>query len=177
MAVLDTGPTADPCVLAGSRAVTGFWNDMGFREPPHIPPKRDSTLVMSATGRYAMQQIFQRGSPGIGACPLSLRWTRTFQRKGAMEALGGEPDFLRGSLNLRRQGAQIPLRVNRVGRNILSAVDLRADPSRGASKCPEASASFSHLVQKIPNMSDGGLHLPYTPDGLYRSETTLTFAA
>ena len=48
-------------------------------------------------------------------------------RSRAMEALGGQLDFLRGSLNLRRQGEQIPLRVNRVGHHILSAVDLRKD--------------------------------------------------
>ena len=98
-------------------------------------------------------------------------------REGVMEALGGKSNFLRGSLNLPRQGAQKRLGVNRVGRYILSVVDFRKDPSRSASRCPEASASLFHLVQKCPDLSDRDLHLPYTPDGLYRFETPPTFAA
>ena len=87
-----------------------------------------------------------------------------------MEALGGQLDFLRGSLNL-------PLRVNRVGHYILGAVDFRKDQSRNAPKYPEASASFTCVAYKYPNLSSGGPHLPYTPDGLYSFETPLTFAA
>ena len=34
-----------------------------------------------------------------------------------------------------------------------------------------------HLVQKFPDVSDGGLHLPDAPDGLRQFETPLTFAA
>ena len=45
------------------------------------------------------------------------------------------------------------------------------------SKCPAASASFLLLVHKFPDLPDGGLHLPDTPDGLCRFETPLTFAA
>ena len=76
----------------------------------------------------------------------------------------------------RRRGAQIPLRVNRVGHYILSVVDFRRDPSRIAPECPEASASFLHFVHERPDVSDGGLHLLNTPDGLYRCETPPTFA-
>ena len=57
-------------------------------------------------------------------------------RKGAMEALGGQLDFLRGSLVLRRQGVEIPLAVNRAGHYILSVVELRKDPS-GSLPCRE----------------------------------------
>ena len=96
-------------------------------------------------------------------------------RKGAMEAPGWRLDFLRGPLTLRRQGVQIPLRMNRVGRDILSAVDSRGDPSGRAPKRPEAAASFFRLVQKFPDLSDGGLHLSYMPGGLYRFETPLAF--
>ena len=85
--------------------------------------------------------------------------------------------FFRGSTNLRRKGVRIPLWVNRAGRYILSLVDFCKDPSRRLSRCPEASASFFHLVQKFPDLSAGRPHLPYTPDGPYRLETPLTFAA
>ena len=67
-------------------------------------------------------------------------------RRGALEALGGQLEFLRGSLVLRRQGVKIPLMVNRV--------DFRKDPSKSASRCPEASASFFHIVQEAPDLSD-----------------------
>ena len=89
-------------------------------------------------------------------------------RKGAMEAIGGQLDFLHGSFNLRRRGAQIPPRVNRAGRCILSEVDFRRGPSWRASNCPEASASSLPLARKFPDLPDGGLHLPCAPDGLYR---------
>ena len=62
--------------------------------------------------------------------------------KGAMEALGGQVDFLRGSSNFHWQGVQIPQRVNRARQYILSVVGFRKDPSTSAPKCPEASASF-----------------------------------
>ena len=97
-------------------------------------------------------------------------------RKGAMEAPGGQLDFLYGSLNLDRQGEQIPLRANRAGHCILIVVDFCGDPSRIA-PCPEASASFFASVQKAPDLLDGGLHLPYTPDGLYHVGPPLAFAA
>ena len=71
---------------------------------------------------------------------------------------------------------KIPLRANRVGHDILSTVDFRRDPSRSL-PCPEASASFFHIVQRAADLSDGGLHLPYTQDGPYHFEPPLTFAA
>ena len=64
-----------------------------------------------------------------------------------------------------------------MGHYILNVVDFREDPSRSVSICPEASASFSYLAHKCPDLSDGRLHLPYTPDGLYRFETPRKFAA
>ena len=41
--------------------------------------------------------------------------TPALLREGAMEALGGQLDTSRGVLALRRQGATIPLPVNRMG--------------------------------------------------------------
>ena len=67
--------------------------------------------------------------------------------------------------------------MNSVGHHILSVVEIREDPPRCVSACPDVSASFSYLVHRCPDLADGGLHLPYTPDGLYRFETPRTFAA
>ena len=78
-------------------------------------------------------------------------------RKGAMESPAGQLDFLHGPLNLHRRLAQKPLGGNRVGHYILSVVDFREDPSRSLPR-PEVSASFLTIVQKAPDLSDGGLH-------------------
>ena len=71
----------------------------------------------------------------------------------------------------------MPLRANTAGHYILSAVDFKMDPTRSVSKCPEVSASFPFLVHAVPDSSEGGPHLPYTPDGLYRLETPRASAA
>ena len=81
-------------------------------------------------------------------------------RKGFMEALGGQLDFSRGSLNLRRQRVRTPPRVNRAGQYILSVVDFRKGQSGSATKCPRASVSVLQLAQKSPDMLDRGLHSP-----------------
>ena len=70
----------------------------------------------------------------------------------------------------------MPLRGNRAGQYILSAVDFRKGPSRNAPKCPEASAPFACLASKYPDLSGGGRHLPYIPVGFFRFETPHTFA-
>ena len=72
-AVLDTGAPANPVCsswLARQNRILG--------RPIH--PKQDSALVMDAWGRYAMRQMFQWGSLGIGACSLCLCWMGAFQR-------------------------------------------------------------------------------------------------
>ena len=56
-------------------------------------------------------------------------------------------------------------------------VDFRKDPSERAPKCSEAPTSFPHSVCDFSGVSDGGLHLLYTPGGLYRFETPPTLAA
>ena len=45
-------------------------------------------------------------------------------REGVMEALSGQPGLSRYALALRKQGAAIPARANRMGRYILSVVDF-----------------------------------------------------
>ena len=94
-----------------------------------------------------------------------------------MEAFGGQLDFASGSLNLRRQGLQVPLRAYRAGHYILSVVDFRRGPSRITPTCQKVSVSFLHLVHDYPDLSYGGPRLPYTPDALSRFETPVAFAA
>ena len=54
-----------------------------------------------------------------------------------------------------------------MGHYFLFAVDFGKDPSRSLSS-PEVSASFWIVVQKAPDLPNGGLHLPYAGYGLYR---------
>ena len=61
-------------------------------------------------------------------------------RDGDLEALRVQWDFLRGSLNLRRQGEQITVGLDRARRYILSVVDFRRGSSRSASASPEEPA-------------------------------------
>ena len=50
-------------------------------------------------------------------------------RRGALEAPGGQLDSSRDMLTLLKQGVGAPLRVNRMGRDIPSAVDFAKDAS------------------------------------------------
>ena len=52
-----------------------------------------------------------------------------------------------------------------MGRYILSAADFGKDASREV-RGPVASASFFEIVQKAPDLPNGGRHLPYTEAGL-----------
>ena len=99
-------------------------------------------------------------------------------RDGVMESLGGQSEFSRDSLVLVKQGVAIALRVNRVGRYILCVVDFGEDASRQV-RGPAVSASHfgRAFFRKIPNMPNGGLHLPYTEDGLYQFDPPRTFSA
>ena len=81
-------------------------------------------------------------------------------RKGATEAPGGQLDVSRGSLVFRKQGVAIPLRVDMMEHSFLSVVDFDKDPSRRLPS-PVASASFFEIVQKAPDLSNGGLPFPY----------------
>ena len=99
-------------------------------------------------------------------------------RKGALEKLGAQLDFPRDLLTLNNQGVRIPLRLNRIGPYILSAVNFEKDPSRKA-RGPAVSASYYEwvLTNRRPNLSTGGLQLPYKGDGLSQFEPPRTFPA
>ena len=73
-------------------------------------------------------------------------------------------------------GAGIPERVNRALQYIPSVANFRENPSR-SSPCPDGSAPFFHIVQRAPDLSDGGFHLPCTQEGLYHFGPPLSSAA
>ena len=164
--------------LARYRAATGFLR--GIRR---VAPYSSKARFRSGDGRLGEARcaadfsVAAAGNRGKCTAFALDADSPALLRKGAVEARGGQLDFLRGPLILRQRGAQIPPRVNRVGRCILSVADFRKNPSRSLSGCPEASASFCYLVQEAPGLSDGGLHLLYAPGGLYRFEAPLTFTA
>ena len=103
-----------------------------------------------------------------------MRWRRTIQRfcgKGLVGSLGGQLDSLREILTLRKREVDIPLKLNHTGRYATSVVVFGERHSQSA-KGPTFPASFFEwaFAKKRPNLSDGGLHLPYSKDGLYRLE-------
>ena len=99
-------------------------------------------------------------------------------RKGAMEALGGRLASSRDALVLRKQGATMPLRVNRMRRYILTVADFGQDASRKV-RGPAASARNSEwaLISKRLVFPNGGLHLPHSEAGLHRFDPPRTFPA
>ena len=87
-------------------------------------------------------------------------------RKGALVALGGQLDFPRDGLALRKQGVQIPRRMNTTGHYILCVFDFGKDAS-GKVRGPVASASYFVLAstEKRRDLPNGGHQLPYAEDG------------
>ena len=80
--------------------------------------------------------------------------------KGALEALGGQLDFERDILTIRRHGVDIPLSVNGMGHYALSAVAFGTGPSCGDRRPNLAASNFEWaLLEKRPDLSAGGLHL------------------
>ena len=71
-----------------------------------------------------------------------------------MKVLGGQLDFPRDALFLRKQRAPIPLRVNRMEDNILGVVDFGEGASRKV-RGPVFSASYFEwaFVNDRPNLS------------------------
>ena len=90
-------------------------------------------------------------------------------RQSALEAVGGQLDFPIDILTLHRRGVDFLLGVSRMGRRALSVVDF----GKGCSEKrqgPTLSASFYGwaFAKKRPDLSDGGLRLPYGEGDLCR---------
>ena len=78
-------------------------------------------------------------------------------RKGALKALGGQPDFPR----------DVPLKVNNIGRYILSVVAFgEGRSSKTKSPTFRASYSGSAFSEQRPSVSCGGFRVPYAEEGL-----------
>ena len=76
-------------------------------------------------------------------------------------------EFSRDALVPRTPGATIPLQVNKIGHSTLSAVDSGENAS-GNVREPAVSASYFEwaFTNKRSNLSNGGIQLPKTEDGL-----------
>ena len=87
-------------------------------------------------------------------------------RKGALEALGGQLDFAREVLAIRNRGLDIPPKVNDMGHDILSVVAF-GDRPPCVDRGPKLAASYFEwaLLGNLPDLSNGGLHLPSSEDG------------
>ena len=88
-------------------------------------------------------------------------------RKSALEASGAQLDFETDVLSLMRHGAKVPLEVNGMGHYILSAVEFGKGPPC-SDRRPNLAASYFEwsFLDKRPDLSDGGLHLPLVESGL-----------
>ena len=153
--VLDTGATAN--LEKGRRKVSTYTSSARFRfgGGRRGEVRRAADILVGIAGNKGKITAFALGAD----IPALLG-------RGAMGALRGQLDFPRDALALRRRGAAIPLRVNRMGRFTLSAVDFGKGESRKV-RSPVVSASYPGRAsaKKRPNLSNGGLHLPNTNDG------------
>ena len=71
-------------------------------------------------------------------------------------------DFERDILTIREHGVDVLLSANEMGHYIFSAVAI------GKGRDLAASYFEWSLVEKRPDLSDGGLHLPITEGGPFR---------
>ena len=92
-------------------------------------------------------------------------------RTGAVEALGGQLVFSVHLLTLLKQGVDIPLKMSNAGQQVLSLVGYGKGRSESVT-CPTSSATYfgRAFTKKSPNLPNGGLHIPYTEDGLSNFE-------
>ena len=92
-----------------------------------------------------------------------LRWE-------SMGALGGQPGPNRDCATLRKQGVEIPVKLNHLGRYVLSAAASGKDSSKSADGTPFSAFRFGRApLMTRPNSPSGILRLSYEEDGLYRS--------
>ena len=81
------------------------------------------------------------GRRGVSAAFALDAESPAFLRKGALEALGAQLDFEKDVLSLTRHGATAPLKVNEMGRYILSVVEFgRGHPC--SDRRPNLAASY-----------------------------------
>ena len=98
--------------------------------------------------------------------------------KSDSEASWGHKDFASDVLTIRNHGVEIPLKVSELGRNVLSVVSIGEGPPRLV-RGPKLMSAYSERASadKRPDSANGGLHLPLSSGGLYRSGLPQTFSA
>ena len=111
---------------------------------------------MGKLATYSLLQTLKLAFLGAG-----VSWRRIclhFSRKGALEELGGHLDVARDALTIRGRGVDIPLKVNEMGRHVLSVVSLGEGPLR-VDREPKLAASYAEwaLLDKRPDLSDRGI--------------------
>ena len=181
LAALDTGATAD--------SVYCWWLQRQNRLLGKKGRQKVSTCPSSARGRFRDGRLDDvrhaadfpaciSGSQGNFAAFALDADIAELSRKGALEALGGQLDFLRDPLTLRKRGATIPARVDGVGRYLLGAVDFGADASRRVRGLVVLASDFEWtFTSKRPNFSNRQLHVPHAEDGPYQFEPLRAFTA
>ena len=92
-------------------------------------------------------------------------------RKGPLEALGVQLVIFKDALSLLRHGVCVPLGVNAKGHHIVSVIEFGSGPNFAASFCEWS------FLEKRPDLSDGGLHLPLVGSGLIRFVPPQDFSA
>ena len=92
--------------------------------------------------RYASDiKVGTPGSSGAVAAFVLEADVAALLRAGALEALGGQLDSARDALTIRNYGVDILLKVNEMGRYVLSVISPRDGPSC-ADRGPEWAASY-----------------------------------
>ena len=87
-------------------------------------------------------------------------------------------DFARVELTIRGRVADIPLRVNEMGHYVLNVVAFGEGSSR-IDRGPKLAAAYFEwaLLDKRPDLSNGGLRFPFSEGGLFRFEPPRLFPA
>ena len=139
---------------------------------------RDSDLEMEELVRSSTHRILKSALRVARAHLRLLCWARAHLRilipallcKGALLCRGAL-DFEKDALSLMRREVRAPLRVNAMGHYIVSAVEF----GRG----PDVAASYLEwsFVEKRPDLSGGGLHLPPKESGPIRLAPPREFPA
>ena len=90
----------------------------------------------------------------------------SFLSNGTLMALGGQPDISSDMLSLRKRGADIPLKIDQMRHYVLSVVAF-GDGCSKFGRGPMFGAPYFEwaFVNKGPNLSYGGSHLPFTAEG------------
>ena len=131
----------------------------GRRELEKAVPHPSSARFKFGDGRIGGVKHAADNRVGIagckGACAAFLLDAEipAWLRKGALEALGAQLDFEKDTLSPLRHGVREPLRVNAEGQYIVRAVEFGRGPNVTASYFERS------VVEKRPDLSDGGLHL------------------